>query len=235
MLPAALLGRHLLGFRIRCSLLIRHKCQTKKARDMSQKPWLVVHVTHRAEDRVSGALAYKGYEVFVPKTIHHHAKAKCILRCVPVFPGYVFCRGITPSPGLVVTTPGVLQILGCGGRPSTLDDSEISTIRQMTMSGYPYGPYPYLQSGARVRIVNGPLKGTNGVVVKMSNKERVVISLHFLMRSVFVDVPSEDVVPASDEGVNHDIGEDVIRYRYISVATSRTRLNEVSANTFELL
>jgi transcription antitermination factor NusG len=54
-----------------------------------------------------------------------------------------------------------------------------------------------LQEGQRVRIVDGPLKGVEGVLVQSKpNKGLLVISVELLRRSVAVEVDGTQVAPS---------------------------------------
>jgi transcription antitermination factor NusG len=58
-------------------------------------------------------------------------------------------------------------------------------------------PYPYLREGQRVRIVDGPLTGVEGLLVESRpSKGLLVLSVHLLQRSVAMSVDATTVVPA---------------------------------------
>jgi transcription antitermination factor NusG len=58
-------------------------------------------------------------------------------------------------------------------------------------------PYPYLQKGQRVRIIDGPLANVEGILIRTKpNSGRLVLSIDLLKQSVAVDVDCTRVVPA---------------------------------------
>src|SRR6185503_10110794 len=75
---------------------------------------------------------------------------------VPLFPGYVFCQ-FDPNNRLpVLTTHGVLNIVGVGGTPEAITADEIENIQRMIQIGHGV-PWPFVQAGQRVLIESGPL------------------------------------------------------------------------------
>ena len=61
---------------------------------------------------------------------------------------------------------GLAGVLGGqDGGPGEIPDTEIDAIRALVNSELPASPYPYLQTGQRVRITEGPLTGVEGVLV----------------------------------------------------------------------
>jgi transcriptional antiterminator NusG len=154
------------------------------------KSWFALHVKPRAEKSVSVILKYKGYDQFVP------TRARRSGRHVdqPLFPGYVFCRFGSDVLGPIVTTPGVIRILGAGSVPIAIPETEIDAIRQIVDSGVRVRPYPYLNSdfheGAFVRVCEGPLRGIEGKILRAGKNSVLIFSVNALQRSVEVDLSS---------------------------------------------
>jgi transcription antitermination factor NusG len=147
--------------------------------------WFALQVRTGLESVCSRALGSKGYEEFLPLS------TKAGVRAQALFPGYLFCRINGDVKGLVVTTPGVIRIVGCGGIPSPIADEEIATIRSVVESGCPTYSWPYLQTGQKVRLTGGPLEGAEGILLQVKNCQRLVVSISLLQRSVAVQVNAE--------------------------------------------
>ena len=109
----------------------------------------------------------------------------------PLFPGYVFCRMNPHAHGLVVTTPGVIRIVGFGGRPVPIDPEEINSIQLIVKSGVPTCVLRGLHPGDKVCITEGPLQGAIGVLTSIRGQRRFVVSLEMMMRTVTVEVNPE--------------------------------------------
>jgi transcription antitermination factor NusG len=106
----------------------------------------------------------------------------------PLFPGYLFCRFDFQNRRPVVTTPGVLQIVGYGRTAISVSDEEIQSLQLAVSSGMPKQPWPYLEVGQRVRVNYGTLSGLEGILVNVKGNHRVVLSVTLLQRSVAMEV-----------------------------------------------
>ena len=159
--------------------------------------WFAVQVVPRAEARVAVLLEYKGYQSFLP-TYKVRRKWSDRIKTVdlPLFPGYVFCRSQGAAAGLIVATPQVVRIVGCGGKPSPVDDQDIDALKKIEKSGATTQPCLYLRIGDRVQIKSGPLSGITGILAEIRNERRLVISIDAIMKSVSVDVDAIEMCPA---------------------------------------
>jgi transcription antitermination factor NusG len=115
----------------------------------------------------------------------------------------VFCR-IDQSKDLrIITTPGVVRILGLPNRPSYISDEEISSIRAIVECHLDYGPVPYLSIGQKVRITDGPLRGVTGSFMRIDDTETVVVSVEILKRSVAVQIAIREIGPELGQSQHH--------------------------------
>lgn len=159
--------------------------------------WFAIQVKARYEQTCAQILHNKGYEQFLPL-----ARQACstpdsftAANSSPLFPGYVFCRFTTNSRGLILTTPGVIRVLGYAGVPSSLDD-EIAKLKLLALTGRPLYPWPNATIGQRVRLTAGPLRGTEGILIKIKGMHRLVLKVELLQRSAAVEVDADWVVQA---------------------------------------
>ena len=159
-------------------------------------PWFALQVKRRFENSVATILAGKGYESFLPQYKSRRAWSDRIKEIhLPLFPGYVFCRFDLERRLPILTTPGVVAIVGVGKRPIAIDDGEIAAIQTAVRSGVPSRPWPFLQVGQSVRVERGPLCGLEGILLYVKGQRRLVLSVSLLQRSVAVEVDSAWVVP----------------------------------------
>lgn len=158
--------------------------------------WFAIQTKSSREKFVAEILRGKGYEEFVPL---YRSRRKWSDRFkeldLPLFPGYVFCR-FDPGRRLpVLTTPGVLMIVGHGRTPVPILDSEIEALRTVVRSKLQTQPWPYLKAGQRVRIEGSVLTGLEGILLEMKNACRLIVSVNLLHRSVAVEVDRNWVRP----------------------------------------
>lgn len=158
-----------------------------------------MHVRSRHEKAVAAALRNKGFEEFLPLFKSRRRWGQRIVEIeLPLFPGYVFCRfdsGERRVP--VATTPGVMGIVGFGGKAVPLDDAEMAGIQRVIELGIAAEPWKYMAAGQRVRIEHGALAGLEGIFVKARKKHRLLLSLTLLQRAVSIQVDSASVAAVS--------------------------------------
>jgi transcriptional antiterminator RfaH len=159
-------------------------------------PWFALQIRSRYEKIAATLLRGKGYELFLPLYKSRRCWSDRIKELeLPLFPGYLFCR-FDPLDRLpILVTPGVIQVVGIGRNPAPVDDAEITNIQTAVQSGLPRQPWPFLQSGQRVRVECGPLRGLEGIVVVFKGRHRLVLSVTLLQRSVTVEVDGAWVRP----------------------------------------
>lgn len=158
--------------------------------------WYALHTRSNFEKRVATELSSKGFENYCPAFRETHRWAdrdKEIER--PVFPGYVFVR-FTPSLASrlrVVETQGAVRILGVNGIPEAIPNTEIDSLRRVLESGVVCAGFPYPKAGDCIRVRRGALKDVEGILVRVKNRTRLVLSIHLLSQSVATEVDAQDV------------------------------------------
>jgi transcription antitermination factor NusG len=165
---------------------------------MKSSRWIATQVRTNREFFVSSALQGKGYETFVPTYSRvkqwSDRQKTCLL---PLISGYVFVRPIlekAQSP--IVSTPGVLRLVGFGGEITPIDDREIDLIRTLAESSLKAEPWAFIKPDSQVRISRGSLSGIQGTVLQVRDKTMLVVSIEMLQRSVAVHIDRSWVEPA---------------------------------------
>ena len=163
--------------------------------------WFALRVQSRCEKAVAAVARNKGFEEFLPL---HQSRRRWSDRLkaidLPLFPGYLFCR-LDPQRRLpLLTIPGVLHFVGIGKIPSPIEDTEIAAIQTAVGSGHLTEPWPFLEAGQRVRLEDGPLAGLEGILVETPQRQRVVVSVSLLKRSVAVAIEGSSATPVNITG-----------------------------------
>jgi transcription antitermination factor NusG len=171
----------------------------KSADSNANIAWYALQVRSRKESYVASHILGQGFECLLPtyKSIRQWSDRKKELE-QPLFPGYLFCRFDFQNRRPLVTTPGVLQILGNGRVAIPVSDDEISALRLAVTSGMPKQPWPYLEVGQRVRVNYGTLTGLEGILVNVKGNHRVVLSVTLLQRSVAMEVDTAWLSPVKE-------------------------------------
>lgn len=158
--------------------------------------WYAVRVRSNFERTVNTVLEHKGVERFFPTYRSRRVWADRIKTLdLPLFPGYVFCRIPLDERNRVVTTEGVIGLVGAGRQPIPVDESEIEAIRTLVHSRVEVQPWPFLRVGEKVRIRNGAFAGVDGILVKVKDSWRLVVSVSLLEKSVAVELDAAYVSP----------------------------------------
>ena len=158
--------------------------------------WFAAYTTPRHEKAVVRQLGVRHVESFLPLyTSVRRWKNGCRVAVEqPLFPGYVFVHIPRRNSTSVLRVPGVVSIVSSGREPSALPADEIESLR----AGLPerrFEPHPYLGVGENVRIVNGPLAGMAGILVRKKNNFRVVLTLDLILQSVAVEIGLDEIEP----------------------------------------
>jgi transcription antitermination factor NusG len=157
--------------------------------------WFALAVKPRFEKAVAQALAMKGYDAFLPLyRKHYQYGTRSKDSVLPLFPGYVCCRFDLQTRLPILTTPGVLQVLGAGSMPIPLSDVEVNSLQTAMKAQFPVEPYPFVDTGQRVRIKSGALAGVEGIVIGCKQSLRLVLSIALLQRSVLLEVDRNQVI-----------------------------------------
>jgi transcription antitermination factor NusG len=173
--------------------------------------WYAFRVRSRHEKLVSSSLRGKGYEEFLPLS---RSKRKWADRSktieMPLFPGYVFCETERSEIGKIRCTPGIIDVIRAGSTPIPANRSEVEGLRKATEAELPLESWPYIDPSTtgQVRITSGPLTGLDGVLVEVRGKERLILSVDLLRRSVLVELPfsSVSVCPRPSPSVSSSSG-----------------------------
>lgn len=156
--------------------------------------WYAAYTVARHERVVAQQLAERRVDTFLPVyRSWHRWKDRRKLVELALFPSYVFVN-INPLDKLrVLKVSGVVHLVSFNGQLAELPEQEISALRSGLEHDVYAEPHPYLKVGRRVRVVRGPMAGTEGILVRKKDKYRVVISIDVLMRSVAVEIDGGDV------------------------------------------
>jgi transcription antitermination factor NusG len=110
----------------------------------------------------------------------------------PLFPGYVFVRFSLETRLPVISTPGVLKILGNKGA-EIVDCTEVERIREGLANGYVLRPHTSISTGTRVRVCRGIFEGMEGDVAELRRNCSVIIRLSSVEHYFSLEVDRGDL------------------------------------------
>jgi transcription antitermination factor NusG len=173
----------------------------------TNQSWYALRVGSRFENTVARHLNGRDHECFLPLYKCRRRWSDRIKEIeLPLFPGYVFCKFDPLNRLPILSIPGVVNIVGVRRVPLPVNEDEIAAIQTAVKSGLPTQPWPFLQIGQRVRIEYGPLCGVEGILLGFRGRQRLVLSVTLLQRSVAVQVDESWVQAMPNGGRSNAFG-----------------------------
>lgn len=156
--------------------------------------WYAVYTYPRHERSVADQLERKSVETFLPTfTSQSRWKDRRVEIARPLFPGYVFTRIGLGERLKIVSIPSVVRILSFNGKPATIPDQEIETIRLCMTGAARLEPHLFLAVGERVRVRSGAFEGAEGIVIHQNNRCKILISIGLIQQSVALEIESSQL------------------------------------------
>ena len=159
----------------------------------ADRGWWLVYTRARREKDLSRRLAAVGVPCYCPTVGRRTRSASGRIReaYVPLFPGYVFLLASEEERYVALST-------NCVSSACRIPDpdrcvGELRSIRRLLASGVPVTPEARIESGTRVRVVNGPLRGQEGVVIERLGRRRLLVTVQMLRQGASADVDECDV------------------------------------------
>jgi transcriptional antiterminator RfaH len=160
--------------------------------------WYVVQCKPQEERRALENLERQGFTCYLPVLAVEklrHGSVKAVPE--PLFPGYLFISldELTGNWHPIRSTRGVIQLVRVREYPIPMPDAVIDSIRARLTSDMPR--IPYLKTGERVRITEGPFSELEAIFLANDGQERVVLLLNILSQEQRLSFPVGAVRPAA--------------------------------------
>jgi transcription antitermination factor NusG len=166
-----------------------------------QPSWYAVYTRCRHEKQVAGFLAKQEIETFVPlRRAWSSRQDRKLTIQVPALPGYLFvrCSLFAETRALIKRASGVLRLVENAGRPVAIPEQQIESLRTALATSFNAEGHPYLQVGARVRVVRGPMIGAEGYLVRVAeSRHRLVIAVDYVNQALSVEIDDDCVEPVT--------------------------------------
>jgi transcription antitermination factor NusG len=156
--------------------------------------WYALYTRHQHEKSAAQLLARKGFEVLLPlyrSRSRWSDRTQIVL--LPLFPNYLFVQCDLDSRARVLQTAGVCCFVSNAGVPTAVPEAEIAMVRRVVEAPLNVQPHSFLDRGDQVRVLRGPLTGLTGILMRVKNQCRVVISLELLHKSAAIEIDLSDL------------------------------------------
>jgi transcription antitermination factor NusG len=163
---------------------------------LNDAQWFAVWTRSRQEKISAAILEALGIPHFLPlKSEVRQWSDRRQTVTVPLFSGYMFVRINSARDRRleVLKTPGIAGFVGNQTGPLPIPDQQIEDIRTVIETRVECTVLPLLNEGESVRVVQGPLAGVEGRLVRTNSSTRLSISIEMIHKSMLVSISRHDV------------------------------------------
>lgn len=156
--------------------------------------WYALKTRYRHEKKVNERLQRKGVTSYLPlysTNDNWNNRKKKVTE--PLFSCYVFVKIPLKERLPVLQTEGAIRLVSFNNVPAPIPENQIDAIRQILQENMSFQKENYLALGKRVEVIHGPLKGIKGIVQKIKDQSRLVISIDFFQQSFSVNIDAEEI------------------------------------------
>jgi transcription antitermination factor NusG len=173
------------------------------SKDANTEKWIAAYTKPRHEKVAYDQLINKGFSAYLPLL---RQKRKWSDRKkwveIPLFKSYIFVKIQLKNSLFVLQTNGINNVVKLGEEITVIRDEEILAIRQMIEGGYEPEGIDYFVEGDHVVIIEGPLKGTKGVVIQIKGKDQFVLKIDAIQHAVSCQIDRKLLKPLKVKNVN---------------------------------
>jgi transcription antitermination factor NusG len=171
---------------------------TYELRSEPRPRWYAIQTRSRFEKSVAAQLGAQEVEHYLPAfgQLRQWKDRKKLVE-QPAFPGYVFVRFIDRGAARlgILKIPGAVRILARGDSLEPVPEEEIEAVRRLLQLSGKCRTHPFVKEGTRVRVRRGPLRDVEGILIRIKNHDRLVVSIELLSQAVATEVDARDVEP----------------------------------------
>jgi transcriptional antiterminator RfaH len=151
------------------------------------KLWWVLHSRPRAEKCLARQFLSKRVAFYLPLHARRWvSRGKTLRSHMPLFPGYVFLHGDAEDRRAALATNLVVSVFPVPNQEQL--HADLRRVQRALAAGSSPAPEEALQPGAVVKIVEGPLAGLEGKIIRRKNDLRFLVEVQFLRRGVSVEI-----------------------------------------------
>ena len=158
--------------------------------------WIAIYTKSRHEKVVIQELENKNIEAYCPifKERRQWSDRKRWVE-FPLFRSYVFAKIELKNSIYILQAMGVHHIIKFQGNISIIPNEIIQNIKNMIGGGFRVEQVEYFVKGDEVIVVEGALKGMEGIVVKIKNENKLVLKVAAIQQAIAVQIHSGYLKP----------------------------------------
>ncbi len=170
------------------TISLKEKTDRKIAKKATK--WYAVYCKSNHEKKVYTKLLEANIECYLPlqTTVRQWSDRKKKVS-LPLFSCYVFVKVGLKDYYTVLNITGVFAYVCFEGRPAPIPDRQINILKCLLESKIKVENFTEnIPKGTNVRITCGPLKGITGELVKYLGKNRVVVRIEEINKTLLVNI-----------------------------------------------
>lgn len=163
---------------------------------MSKKNWHAIYTRSRTEKKVTEHMQKRGYQVYLPlvKTLKQWSDRKKKVE-IPLIAGYVFVCVNEEEYYKILETPGTVNYVTFEGKAVAIPENQILAMKTALENNMQVElQQKQFNKGEHVKVIAGPLKGTEGEYVSEAHKQNFIINIQNVGFTLSVEVNANDVV-----------------------------------------
>ncbi|MEO7214144.1 UpxY family transcription antiterminator [Mucilaginibacter sp.] len=163
--------------------------------DTGKLKWYPVYTNPRAEKKAYITLTNKGIEAYLPlqKRLKQWSDRKKWVE-EPLIKSYIFVRIADNALAEVLMTKGISRFIYFSGRITAMPDKQVEELKLLMASSYELEVTEEdLQTGEKIKIKAGPLKGLTGEMIAYRSQKQLLLRLESLGCSIIVNVAASFV------------------------------------------
>lgn len=154
--------------------------------------WYLIFTKPRQEYRALENLQHQGFECYLPLLLFETiSTGALVIKPQPLFPRYLFIRlghdQDSKSWIPIRSTKGVSKLVSFGIQPAKVPDELVIFLKDYEANLQTI-PQKLFNAGERVRLLEGPFTGLEGIYLMSDGDRRVMVLIEILSKPVRVQV-----------------------------------------------
>jgi transcription antitermination factor NusG len=170
------------------------------------KNWFVFYTKSRQEKKINDLLLKRGFEPFLPmQQVMRQWTDRKKKVTVPLFNSYIFVFVEEHRIPDVLQIPGIAWNIRHNEKPAVLHVAELNTIKRFVETGWLLevtAAQAHFELGDKVRVLDGPLKGTIGRLTAFHNKHQFSLVLESIGQVITAQIEKNAISKLTDKEID---------------------------------